>query len=54
MVERAVKMVTEASALVIGPEERDGLIRQKMKSRTIIPKFVSKKDSLPLLTNHVL
>ena len=50
-VERAVKMVTEASASVIGEEERDGLIRQKVKSRSIIPKIESKKDALPLLNN---
>lgn len=49
MVERAVKNVTEAAGLVVGQNERDGFIRQRIKSRTIIPKFESKKDALPLL-----
>ena len=49
MVERAVKNVSEASGLVIGQEARDGFIRQRIKSRTIIPKFESKKDAIPLL-----
>ena len=49
MVERAVKNVTEASSLVIGQEARDGFIQQRIKSRTIIPKFESKQDHLPLL-----
>ena len=49
MVERTVKMVTEASSAVYGPEARDGFIRQQIKSRTIVPKFESKKDAIPLL-----
>ena len=38
-----------ASSLVIGQEARDGFIQQRIKSRTIIPKFESKQDALPLL-----
>ena len=48
-VERGVKLTTEASTSVIGEEKRDGMIRQKINSRTLIPKFMAKKDALPLL-----
>ena len=48
-VERAVKLTTEASSLVIGEKQRDGMIRQKIDSRKIVKKFISKKDALPLL-----
>ena len=43
-VERAIRIVTEAAGAVIGPEARDGYIRQKMKSRKEISRFDSKKD----------
>ena len=46
-VERAIKLVTEAAGTVIGPEVRDGYIRQKIKSRREISKFDSKKDFFP-------
>ena len=45
-VEKAVKMVTEAFLAVCGYERRDGLIRSKIASRTMMPKFESKKDFL--------
>jgi hypothetical protein len=51
MVERGVKMVTKASTMVFGEKERDGYIRQKIHSRTIIPSFRSKQDILPLLSD---
>jgi hypothetical protein len=41
-VERAVKIVTDASASVVGQIERDGLIRAKLESQRIIPSFESK------------
>ena len=41
-VERHVKMVTEAAAQVEGFEQRDGLIRQKIKSRKLLKKFDTK------------
>ena len=41
-VERHVKMVTEATAQVEGFERRDGLIRQKIKSRKLLKKFDTK------------
>ena len=41
-VERHVKLVTEASSQVCGIDRRDGLIRQKLKSRQIMKKFHSK------------
>ena len=41
-VERHVKMVTEAAAQVEGFERRDGLIRQKIKSRKLLKKFGTK------------
>lgn len=52
MVERGVKMVTEAAANVYGHEAREGYIRQRINCRTIIPKFASKKDIFPLI-EHV-
>ena len=41
-VERHVKTVTEAAAQVEGFERRDGLIRQKIKSRKLLKKFDTK------------
>jgi hypothetical protein len=49
MVERGVKMVTEASSKVCGAEARDAYIRQKIKSRTVIPEFCTKKDIFPMM-----
>ena len=43
-VERGIKLVTEASTVVTGQEERDGFIRVKMHSRDIMPMFNTKKD----------
>lgn len=43
-VERAVKVVTEAAVTVCGYERRDGVIRSKLHSRTLMPKFETKKD----------
>jgi len=41
-VERHVKLVTEASAQVAGLERRDGIIRQKIKSRSLMKNFDTK------------
>ena len=41
-VERHVKLVTEAAAQVVGFERRDGLIRQKIKSRKLMKVFDTK------------
>ena len=41
-VERHVKLVTEALAQVTGFESRDGLIRQKIRSRKLLKKFDTK------------
>ncbi len=41
-VERCVKLVTEATAAVCGNESRDGFIRSKITSRTVLPKFETK------------
>jgi hypothetical protein len=41
-VERCVKLVTEATAAVCGNEARDGFIRSKITSRTVLPKFETK------------
>ena len=41
-VERAIKLVTEASSSVIG-EERDGFIHAKMEGRKRLPAFETKK-----------
>lgn len=43
-VERHVKMVSEAAASGCGNERRDGNIRQKIKSRQVMPGYKSKKD----------
>lgn len=43
-VERCVKLVTEASAAVCGPERREGFIKNKLESRHIMPTFNTKKD----------
>ena len=43
-VERHIKVVTEASMLVYGFERRDGLIRQKLKSRKLMKCFNTKKQ----------
>ena len=45
-VERAVKMVTEASARVCGHERRDGHIRVKIESRKEVTNFNTKSDFL--------
>lgn len=43
-VERTVKLVTEASSKVIGPQSRDRFIRSTLKSRQQMPKFGTKSD----------
>ena len=43
-VERIVKLVTEASSKVIGPQSRDLFIRSTLKSRQQVPKFSTKSD----------
>ena len=42
--ERAIKLVPEASAAVIGQEAREGFISQQIKERQELDKFESKKD----------
>lgn len=43
-VERTVKLVTEASLAVAGTEARDGFIMTKLKSRSGMPNFNTKKE----------
>ncbi|GLV46148.1 hypothetical protein CBL_02864 [Carabus blaptoides fortunei] len=43
-VERDVKLVTEASTLVCGAEARDGFIRARISSRTVMPNFNTKSE----------
>ncbi|KAK3925274.1 MAU2 chromatid cohesion factor-like protein [Frankliniella fusca] len=43
-VERTVKLVTEASSKIIGPQSRDRFIRSTLKSRQELPNFGSKSD----------
>ena len=50
-VERAVRLVSEASAAVIGQEARDGFIRQRMEARKILPNFETKKEFFPKITD---
>ena len=53
-VERAVRLVSEASAAVIGPDKRDGFIRQRIEARNELPKFESKKDYFPKIRSQPL
>lgn len=48
-VERHIKIVTEASASVVGVKNRDGFIMNKLKSRSVMPKFDSKCDFKSLM-----
>ena len=43
-VERAVKLVTQASISVYGAEARDGFVKATVLSRRIMPQLTSKKD----------
>ena len=43
-VERHVKLVTEASGSVVGYARRDGLIRQRIRSRKLMKSFTSKNQ----------
>lgn len=43
-VERCVKLVTEASAVVCGAPARDGFIRAKLEARSIMPVFDTKRQ----------
>lgn len=43
-VERHIKLVTEASAIVAGFEKRDGLIRLKIRSQKLMKTFDTKKQ----------
>ena len=54
-IESHVKVVTEASSQVVGYERRDGLIRQKLKSRMIMKKFDTKQQFVagPVNTDEV-
>src|SRR6218665_1387541 len=44
VVERCVKVVTEASAAVCGVKARGGFIRPRLESRRIMPTFNTKKE----------
>ncbi|CAD7001628.1 unnamed protein product [Ceratitis capitata] len=43
-VERCVKLVTQASSKVYGPERRDGFIRATITFRSSMPKFDTKSE----------
>jgi hypothetical protein len=43
-VERGIKLVTVASKLVCGVENRDAIIKLKQSSRAKMPKFETKRD----------
>ena len=52
-VERAVRLVSEASACVIGHDARNGFIRQRIQARKELKTHASKKDFFPRLeTEH--
>ena len=42
--ERHIKLVTEASAVVVGVKKRDGFIRTTLQSRKQMPKFETKSQ----------
>lgn len=42
--ERCIKLVTEASSAVCGPENREGWIKNTLESRRLMPVFNTKKD----------
>ncbi|GBN11044.1 hypothetical protein AVEN_22835-1 [Araneus ventricosus] len=42
--ERIVKLITEASRKIFGPQNRDGFIRATLESRKQMSQFESKKD----------
>ena len=44
VVERCVKLVTEASSAVYGQNARDGFIRVRLESRRIMSQFNTKAD----------
>ena len=44
VVERPVKIVTEASMFLCDKKSREGLIRAKLASRKLMPRFDSKQD----------
>ena len=43
-VERAVRLVSEASSKVVGQKARDGYIRQRIRARKELQKFATKRD----------
>ena len=43
-VERTIKVISDASARVVGKERRDGVIRQTVKSRKLIKSYNKKSD----------
>ena len=48
-VERSIKLVTDASKAVYGFDARDGFIRARMQSRSMMPQYDSKKDFSSML-----
>ena len=48
-VERAIKIVSDASSQVYGETERDGFICQRIRSRKLMPKVNMKRDLQALL-----
>ena len=46
-VERGIRLVSEASSAVIGPEARNGFIRQRIQARKELGEFHTKKDYFP-------
>ena len=49
-VERAIRLVSEASTAVIGQEARNGFIRQRITARKELPTFETKKEYFPKIT----
>ena len=46
-VERAVRLVSQASSKVVGQKARDGYIRQRIRARKELKKFATKQDFFP-------
>ena len=50
--ERAVKVTTEASSIVVGRERRDGNVKATIKSRKMHPSSNTKKDLLGFVQDN--
>ncbi|GBM31832.1 hypothetical protein AVEN_56930-1 [Araneus ventricosus] len=50
--ERIVKAITEAAVAICGPSRRDWFIRNRLKSRNLIPNMITVHNILTVHPNH--